>query len=178
MGKLKQQLQKAVRRLNDFDKMKNQMEMTVTAEGLRIELLECDKGTFFDSGSARPSESGKELLGLWRQSWVACPTSCPSRATPIQSLIAGPTDYGNWELSADRANAAAPFHAGEWNPRRPGGAGSRIRRPVLRKPADPLDPANRRISVIVQYLDGGHQVAPKDPKAKLQSPAEGAPAGA
>ena len=42
---------------------------------------------------------------------------------------------------------------------------------LLRKPADPLDPANRRISVIVQYLDGGHQVAPKDSKVAPKAPA-------
>src|SRR5271170_1794641 len=50
MAKLKEQLQKTVRRLNDFDKLKNQIEMTVTAEGLRIELMETASGTFFESG--------------------------------------------------------------------------------------------------------------------------------
>ena len=36
--------------------------MTITAEGLRIELTEAEKGTFFELGSAVPSASGKELL--------------------------------------------------------------------------------------------------------------------
>ncbi len=34
--------------------------MTVTPEGLRIELLESAKGTFFDRGSPEPNDSGKE----------------------------------------------------------------------------------------------------------------------
>src|SRR5690349_831923 len=46
MPKLKEQLQKTLRQVTNFDKLKNQIEMTVTAEGLRIELLESATGTF------------------------------------------------------------------------------------------------------------------------------------
>jgi chemotaxis protein MotB len=60
--------------------------------------------------------------------------------------------YGNWELSADRANSARRVM--QANGIRPdqvtqvrGFADQR-----LRKPETPLDPANRRISVIVQYI--------------------------
>ena len=42
MSKLKEELQNAIRRINDFKKLKNQIEMTVTSEGLRIELLESE----------------------------------------------------------------------------------------------------------------------------------------
>ena len=71
MAKLKEQLQKSVRKLNDFDKLRNQIEMTVTAEGLRIEMLESASGTFFESGSSQPNDKGKELLviafaGTWQ----------------------------------------------------------------------------------------------------------------
>jgi chemotaxis protein MotB len=59
MPKLKEQLQKAVQKLNDFDKLKNQIQMTVTGEGLRIELLESASGTFFESGNATPNKDGR-----------------------------------------------------------------------------------------------------------------------
>src|SRR5208282_226285 len=49
MPKLKDQLQMAMKQMTDFDKLKSHIEMTVTAEGLRIELSESAKGTFFDS---------------------------------------------------------------------------------------------------------------------------------
>src|SRR5689334_12885268 len=63
MELLKEQLQKSIKRqITNFDKLKNQIEMTVTAEGLRIELLESKNGTFFDSGSAHPSAAGQDLL--------------------------------------------------------------------------------------------------------------------
>src|SRR5208337_1599519 len=62
MSKLKDDLQSAVQRIEDFNKLGNQIEMTVTSEGLRIELLESAKGTFFDSGSPELNDSGKETL--------------------------------------------------------------------------------------------------------------------
>src|SRR5947199_4265170 len=54
MDKLKDELQKSVRQMSDFEQFKDQIEMTVTSEGLRIELLESSKGTFFPSGAPEP----------------------------------------------------------------------------------------------------------------------------
>ncbi len=45
--------------INDLEKLRKNIEMTVTAEGLRIELLESEKGTFFDSGSSALNREGK-----------------------------------------------------------------------------------------------------------------------
>jgi chemotaxis protein MotB len=171
MGELKQQLQKAVRRLNDFDKMKSQIEMTVTAEGLRIELLEAANGTFFDSGNARPSDSGKELLGLLATVLGSVPNKLSIEGHTDSKPYSGGGNYGNWELSVDRANAARRLMQEQ---------GIRLDQvaqvrgfadQLLRNKVDPLDPANRRISVIVQYLEGSHQVAPKDPKESDVAPA-------
>ena len=60
MGKLKEQLQKSIRSITDLEKLKKNIEMTVTQEGLRIELLESAGGTFFDSGSATLNQSGRD----------------------------------------------------------------------------------------------------------------------
>src|ERR1700735_2969259 len=49
MGKLKQKLEAAMRQAPELDRLKNQVDMTVTGEGLRIELLESEVGTFFES---------------------------------------------------------------------------------------------------------------------------------
>src|ERR1044071_3631756 len=62
MQQLKEQLQKAIKEVPNFDKLKNHIDMTVTNEGLRIELSESEKGTFFDSGSPAISQDGEELL--------------------------------------------------------------------------------------------------------------------
>src|SRR6267154_6024966 len=62
MPKLKNQLEEKIREMNDFEKLKNHIEMTVTNEGLRIELMESASGTFFDSGSPKLNGEGHEML--------------------------------------------------------------------------------------------------------------------
>src|SRR5690348_1356851 len=67
MEQLKQQLEKAIREVPNFDKLKNHIDLTVTNEGLRIELSESATGTFFDSGSPKISMDGEDLLRLLAQ---------------------------------------------------------------------------------------------------------------
>jgi chemotaxis protein MotB len=147
-------LQKSIRTLNDFDKLKNQIKMTVTAEGLRIELLESASGTFFESGSAQPNQVCRELLGLLAKELGALPNKVSIEGHTDSKPYAGSSGYGNWELSSDRANAARRIM--QLNGVRQdqvaqvrGYADQR-----LRTPTNPLDPSNRRISVIIQYIEG------------------------
>ncbi|HTT61800.1 MAG TPA: flagellar motor protein MotB [Bryobacteraceae bacterium] len=153
MNKLKDELQKAVRKVTDFDKLKNQIEMTVTNEGLRIELMETEKGTFFASGEAEPSADGREILVMLAHELGKLPNSVSIEGHTDAKPFAGSGNYSNWELSADRANAArrvvqengvGPHQIAQVR----GYADQR-----LRKPNAPEDPSNRRISVVVQYLE-------------------------
>src|ERR1700678_890101 len=50
--KLKEQIQKAIESRPDLEKLAKQIEITITPEGLRIELIEGKRGTFFQRGSA------------------------------------------------------------------------------------------------------------------------------
>jgi chemotaxis protein MotB len=153
MSKLKEQLQKSVQKLNDFDKLKNQIMMTVTGEGLRIELLESASGTFFQSGSPQLNKDGKELLVLLAVELGKLPNKLSIEGHTDSIPYAGAREYGNWELSADRANSARRLM-------QQSGLGadqvSQVRGYAdqrLRNPKDALDPSNRRISLIVQYLE-------------------------
>jgi chemotaxis protein MotB len=153
MSKLKEQLQKELRQLNDFDKLKDQIKMTVTAEGLRIELLETASGTFFESGSPKPNADGTALLSLLAQELGKVPNKLSIEGHTDSKPYTGGRDYGNWELSADRANAARRLM--QQNGVRPDQV-AQVRGyadQMLRDPKNPLDPSNRRISVIVQYLE-------------------------
>jgi chemotaxis protein MotB len=152
MPKLKEQLQKAIEQLNDFDKLKSHIEMTVTAEGLRIELSESANGTFFDSGSAKLKADGRELLVMLAQELGKLPNKLSIEGHTDSQPYAVSANYGNWELSSDRANTArrvmqsSGLRADQVTQVR-GFADQR-----LRKPDAPLDPSNRRISLIVQYI--------------------------
>src|SRR5262249_47352316 len=64
MSKLKEELQKSIEQMKDMDKLKNQVEMTITPEGLRIELMESESGTFFDLGSPNPTDKAHQLLDM------------------------------------------------------------------------------------------------------------------
>ena len=152
MPKLKEQLQTAMKRMTDFDKLKSHVEMTVTAEGLRIELSESASGTFFDSGSAKLNGDGAELLVTLAQELGSLPNKLSIEGHTDSKPYAPSAAYGNWELSTDRANAARRVMQanGIRNDQVTQVRGFSDQR--LRKPDAPLDPANRRISVIVQYI--------------------------
>ncbi|MGB6385002.1 MAG: flagellar motor protein MotB [Terriglobales bacterium] len=153
MTKLKEQLEKSIQSMNDLDKLNKNIEITVTAEGLRIELLESAKGTFFDSGSATLNKSGQEILALLAAELGKVPNHISVEGHTDAKPFAGKSSYGNWELSSDRANAArrlmqeAGFRPDQVSQVR-GFADQR-----LRNTKDPLDPSNRRISIIVQYIN-------------------------
>lgn len=153
MDLLKDQLQKAIKEVPKFDKLKNHIDMTVTNEGLRIELSESAAGTFFESGSAKISGDGSDLLELLAQELGKLPNKLAMEGHTDSKQYPPGSTYGNWELSTDRANAARRqmqthgIREDQVTQVR-GFADER-----LRKLEDPLDPSNRRISLIVQYLD-------------------------
>jgi chemotaxis protein MotB len=153
MGKLKEELEKAIRQIPDFDKLKNQIEITVTAEGLRIEMLESANGTFFDLGDPMPNDNGRRLLELLAGELGKLPNKLSIEGHTDSKPYSGRNNYGNWELSTDRANSARRLMQQD---------GIRLNQvaqvrgfadQLLRKPENPFDPSNRRISLIVQYLD-------------------------
>ena len=153
MQELKEQLQKTIREIPNFDLLKNHIDMTVTNEGLRIELTESATGTFFDSGSAKISKDGQELLDVLAEELGKLPNKLAFEGHTDSKPYAEGSTYGNWELSTDRANAARRLMGqkgvrGDQMTQVRGFADQR-----LRKKDVPLDPSNRRISLIVQYLE-------------------------
>jgi len=160
MPKLKEELQKVVRQVSNFDKLKSQIEMTVTAEGLRIELLESSSGTFFESGKPGLNGDGKELLLALAQELGKLPNTVSIEGHTDAKPYAGNRDYGNWELSTDRANAARRLM--QLNGLRATQV-SQVRGYAdqkLRVPGNPLEPSNRRITLIVQYITKDEDDAP------------------
>ena len=155
MSKLKEEIEKAISHMPNFDKLKDQIEIKVTPEGLRIELLESAKGTFFDLGSPKPNQNGEELLDLLAGELGKLPNKISIEGHTDSKPYSGKRNYGNWELSTDRANSARRLMQqqglGEKQIAQVRGFADQL----LRKPENPVDPSNRRISLIVQYTDQG-----------------------
>jgi chemotaxis protein MotB len=153
MPKLKDKLEQRIRQMSNFDQLKNQIEMTVTSDGLRIELLETESGTFFNLGSPEPTENGKELLLLLAQQLGELPNQLSIEGHTDAKPYSGKQEYSNWELSTDRANAARRLMQSNGLREHQVSQVRGYADQMLRKPDDPFDPSNRRISVIVQYMD-------------------------
>jgi chemotaxis protein MotB len=152
MDKIKDELQTAVHKVNISEKLKHQIAMTITAEGLRIELMETDKGAFFPSGVPEPNDEAKELLSLLAAEVGKLPNTLSIEGHTDAKPYATSGNYTNWELSADRANAARRVM-------QENGLGPRQVTQVrgyadqqLHQPESPEDASNRRISIIVHYL--------------------------
>jgi chemotaxis protein MotB len=154
MDKLKDELQSTMKKTAIFDKLKNQIEMTITNEGLRVELMESDKGAFFPSGVAEPNGDGQQVLIMLAQELGKLQNTVSIEGHTDAKAFSqnANANYGNWELSSDRANAARRVMQRH-------GLGAQQVTQVrgfadqhLRKPQTPEDSSNRRISLIVHYL--------------------------
>ena len=166
MPKLKNELEQKIRQMNDFDKLKDHVEMTITSEGLRIELMESSSDTFFNSGSAKLNTDGHDVLVALAQELGKLPNKISIEGHTDSKPYATTGTYDNWELSADRANAARRLM--QANSVKPDQV-SQVRGFAdqrLRKPDNPQDPSNRRVSLIVQYM-------PKADEADEKSSAKG-----
>ncbi len=153
MAQLKEELQKAIRQVPNFNKLKNHIDMTITSEGLRIELLESSTSTFFDNGSPELNKDGQDILIALSKELGTLQNKIAVEGHTDSKPYSGKTNYSNWELSVDRANSARRLmqENGIRSDQIMQVRGFADQR--LRNPKNPLDPSNRRISLIVQYLN-------------------------
>jgi chemotaxis protein MotB len=166
-------LRHALEEMPEFASLKDRIQIELTPEGLRIELLEGANDGFFEVGSSGLKPEGIKLL-------VVIATQLGKLKNQV--AIEGHTDsrpyvstdaFSNWELSTDRANMARRVM-------QQGGLGQHQLEGVrgyadtrLRFPQQPLDARNRRISIVVRRPGAAEET----PLASAQGkPAEAAPA--
>jgi len=151
MKRLKEKLDQAVKDTGSLEKLKQNIVITVTGEGLRIELIEDEKGTFFESGNANPTGYGRSILKTLAEEIGKLPNKITMEGHTDAKPFAGRGGYSNWELSADRANSARRWmqehgvRADQVTQVR----GFADQSPRLTQ--DPENAANRRITLIIQY---------------------------
>jgi len=152
MKKLAEKIQQALMTVPNFKALQDHVEITITSDGLRIELLETDAGMFFESGRPIPTDGGSELLKHLAGELGRLPNDVLIEGHTDAKPFSGDGSYSNWELSSDRANSARKLM--QANGLRPGQV-AQVRGYAdrqLRHPDNPEASSNRRISVIVQYL--------------------------
>ncbi|HVT49854.1 MAG TPA: flagellar motor protein MotB [Vicinamibacterales bacterium] len=134
----------------EFASLRDQVEVTITAEGLRIELVDKSGSSFFDNGSSVLRGESERILTTIAQEIGKLENDVVIEGHTDSRQYAGGERFGNWELSADRANAArrvmvtSGLRKGQLRAVR-GYADTE-----LRIANDPLDPRNRRVSIVVR----------------------------
>ncbi len=143
-------IRKAIGAVPELARLKDQIEVQITSDGLRIELVETEAVSFFDSGSAHMKPGAEKVLAAIAVELGHLPNGVVIEGHTDSRQYPNPLGYTNWELAADRANAARRVLVSR-------GVQSTQVREVrgyadtrLRIPGAPLDDRNRRVSIIVQ----------------------------
>ncbi|HWT66708.1 MAG TPA: flagellar motor protein MotB [Terracidiphilus sp.] len=167
MQKLKQKLEEQIKANKELAKLSKQIEITITPEGLRIELIEDKNGTFYESGSAHLSDKGQELLALLATELKKLPNNLLIEGHTDAAQYSNDANYSNWELSADRANSARRLLQADGVRQDQVTQVRGYADQLLRVKNDPYDPSNRRISILVK-----NQEAPLDLKGAAMANGE------
>ena len=146
---LLQELQTKVDENPELQKFKDQILFEITQDGLRIQIMDAENRPMFALGSARLQPYFEDILLILAETIRAVPNKISVSGHTDAKPFAGAGDFGNWELSANRANAArralvAGGYPDDKVARVVGYASS-----ALFDRKDPLNPVNRRIDIIV-----------------------------
>ena len=150
LEELKQKIEKAIEESPTLSKFKQQLLLDITTEGLRIQIVDEQNRPMFASSKAELQPYAKQILQEIGQMLNGVPNKISlSGHTDAVPYPNGVKSYSNWELSSDRANASRrELTEGGMNE-------EKLMRVVglasasLFNKDDPLDPVNRRISIII-----------------------------
>ena len=164
-------LEDRLKKVPNFTAIKPFIEIQITEEGLKIQLLEDSTGVFFETGRSTPSPRGREILGLLGEELGTLDNPVRIEGYTDARPYSGSTPYSNWELSADRANAARRILTARGLPDRQITQIRGFADRALRDPDDPYAASNRRITITMLLDDASTPEALRDPVAS--APAAG-----
>jgi chemotaxis protein MotB len=122
---------------------------------LRIQLLEDSSGVFFETGSSDPKPEGQQVLQILGSELSPLPNIVIIEGHTDARKYAAGNRYTNWELSADRANAARRILTSRGMRDSQIGQIRGLADRQLRNPEDPMSPSNRRVTITIQEMGTG-----------------------
>ncbi|MEK1907904.1 MAG: flagellar motor protein MotB [Pseudomonas sp.] len=172
---LLQELQTKVDENPQLQKFKDQILFEITQDGLRIQIMDAENRPMFDLGSARLQPYFEDILLILAETIKEVPNKISVSGHTDAKPFAGQAEFGNWELSANRANSArralvAGGYPDERVARVVGYASS-----ALFDRNDPLNPVNRRIDIIVLTKKAQRAIEGSQGTGESGSPESGAP---
>jgi chemotaxis protein MotB len=141
-------LEKAIDERESLAQFKDQILLDVTPEGVRIQIIDHERRSMFPLGSAKLEPFSQNILSELAKIIDTVPNRISiSGHTDVKPYVA--INYSNWELSADRANAARRALLGGGLPAAKVGRVVGLASSVLLDTGAPESPINRRISIVV-----------------------------
>lgn len=134
----------------DLQQFKNSVQVEISNEGMKINLIDDPKKSMFSPGGAQLTEDGRKAVDAMAN--IVAKT--PNEITIIGHTDAAPTSsanqrYSNWELSADRANAVRrALVTTQIEPERVMKIIGMADRELLNKD-EPNNPRNRRVTIVL-----------------------------
>jgi chemotaxis protein MotB len=174
---LKRRFEEAIQSNEKLSQFKNQIRLEITAEGLQVTVVDEQNRAMFDTGGAVLKNYTRDVMRAIGSllNDVDNAISLAGHTDAVQ-YVGGERGYSNWELSADRANASRrELVAGGMRENkilRVVGLGSSLPLDV----EDPLNPMNRRISLVVLNDKTERQIRgiPEEPIEEIQNEADAA----
>ena len=150
LEELMDELKDAIETSASLSAFKEQLLLDITPEGLRIQIVDQQNRPMFDSGSFRLQSYTISILNELAPYLESVPNRLSITGhTDVTPFAGGDAGYTNWELSADRANAARrALMTGGVNPEKIARVVG-VSSSVLFDKENPTNPINRRISIIV-----------------------------
>lgn len=171
---LMEELRKAIESSQALEPFKDQLLLDITPEGLRIQIVDKQNRPMFDLGGARLKPYTEQILHELAVYLNSVPNHLSLTGHTDATPYPGGSGRTNWDLSADRANAArraleASGLALEKTARVVGLSSS-----VLFDKANPRNPINRRISIIVMTKQAEENAAKTEAPGVASTPAPAA----
>lgn len=130
--------------------LRDQIEFKLTSEGLRIDLVDRSKSSFFDSGRSALRGEATQVLSVIAEEIGRLQNDVVVEGHTDSAPYGQGASYGNWELSADRANAARRVMEAHGMSKGQVQAVRGFADTQLHLSDAPLDPRNRRVSIVVR----------------------------
>lgn len=144
-----QELQNKIEENPDLTRFKDQILFEITQDGLRIQIVDAENRPMFALGSAQLQPYFEDILLAMADTIRAIPNKISISGHTDAKPYVGNREFGNWELSSGRANAARRTLIAGGYPE------NQIARVVgyassaLYDRDNPLNPINRRIDMLV-----------------------------
>jgi chemotaxis protein MotB len=149
LQELKEQLEAAIEKSQALQPFKDQLLLDITPEGLRIQIVDEQNRPMFDSGSSSLKSYTRDILRELAPYITSVEKRISLSGHTDTTPYSNPNGYSNWELSADRANAARRELVRGGLPEDKVSRVVGLSSSVLFDREQPTNPINRRISIIV-----------------------------